>query len=260
MTSTIPNTTPADTTPSEPAEEKLLVDLTEFDVGTYDLEFLEFKVTPTCVVVKSNGVDKFISLDSFLSALAASSTVGEGDSIEGVLLPSNTFFFARTVTRIRLSCYYAGGVRNVKYSEFDRPSVVPNIIISHTLVKSGDTWSLSTSRYMTTDLPVSGLPNRFINSASASDRVFGLPFTNTYADGRMCYGGNSMPAAFRGNNLRGLDWYYQYLFETPFNDDLGLSALSNRQSPSLWYQKLATLASEGKPFPYNELSGYPEQS
>ena len=250
----------AETVIPQDEQETVLVDLADLDRSSYHLECLEFKMTPTCVVVTSNGIDKFISLDSFLSALAASSTSNDGENIEGVLLPSNTFFFARTVTRIQLSCYYAGGIRNVKYNSFDRPSVIPNIIVSHSLVKSGDSWSVNVSRYFSTDRPVSGLPNRFINAVSPSDHVFGLPFTNTYSDCHMCFGGNSMPSSFRSNNLRGLDWYYQYLFETPFNDDLGLYAVQNRPQPSAWYHELATLAAEGKPFPYHKLVGYPEQA
>lgn len=255
MTTTQENQSVAEPQEGSPIGASLL-DVESFESGAYDLEALEFKMTSTCVVVKSNGIDKFISLDSFLSALSASSSTGQGETLDGVLLPSNTFYFARSLTKIQLSCYYSGGIRNLKYGSWDRPSVIPNIIVSHALTKSGDAWSVATSRYFVTDLPVSGLPNRFINSVSHEEHIFAMCFTNTYSDCRMCYGSNAMPQTFRGNSLRGLDWYYQFLFETPFNDDLGLSPVKDRPSPATWYSKLAALAEEGKPFPYEDLVGY----
>lgn len=226
--------------------------------GGADVECLEFKITPYGVVTNVNGIDKYISLDSFLAAIASSSNTGEGGDLKGVLLPSNTFFFAQSATRINLSCYYAGGVRNIKYAGHDRPSVIPNIIISHSLTNSGGSWTVNSTRYFSTDRSVAGIPHRFINGVSAEEKVYGMPFTNTYSDNRMCYGSNSMPQQFRNENLRGLDWYYQYLFETPFNDDLGVSALGRRQSPADWYGKLARLAEEGQPFPYSDLAGFIE--
>jgi hypothetical protein len=249
-------TTEQTTQTTEASEQQVLVDIHGHVDGTYDLECMEFKMTPTCVVVKCNGVDKFISLDSFLSALAASSSSAAGNTLEGFLLPSNTFYFARSLTNIQLSCYYTGGIRNVKYYSSDRPSVVPNLIVSHTLTKIQDAWSVGASKYFVTDMPASSLPNRFVNAISPQEHIFQMCFTNTYIDGRMCYGGNSMPQVFRQNNFRGLDWYYQFLFETPFNDDLGLPGVKNRPSPSTWYTKLAELAAEGKPFPYQDLNGY----
>ena len=222
----------------------------------YGVEAIQLTLHQYGVAAVINGVEKHISLDSLLSAISASSSTSESGEIEGLLLPSNTFFFAQSATRINLSCYYAEGVRNIKYADQDRPSAIPNIIVSHALQKSGGDWSINTTRYFCTDRPVSRLPAGFINQVSPGQHIFGIPFTNTYSDNRMCYGSNSMPHVFRNNNLRGLDWYYQYLFETPFNDDLGVNAVRGRPSPSAWYTKLATLADEGKGFPYDSLHDY----
>lgn len=233
--------------------------LTSLSSEGFEVDSVDFKIHNYGVVVVINGAEKHISLDSFLAAITSSSSQSEDGSIEGVLLPSNTFFFARSATRINLSCYYAEGVRNVKYGSHDRPSVIPNIIVSHVLNKNGQEWVINTTRYFCTDKPVSALPGTFINAAKLDAGIFGLPFSNTYSDNRMCYGGNSMPHVFRNNNLRGLDWYYQYLFETPFNDDLGINGLYSRVTPETWYARLAKLAEEGASFPYKDLAGFTQE-
>ena len=219
-----------------------------------DVTALEVLVHSFGVTIQVNGISKHVSMDSFIAALTAGSAQGSSSgNIPGIMLPSNTYYFARSAFRIELSCYYTGGVKNIKYFDKDRPSVIPNIIISHSLERSGSDWNLLSSRYFCTDLPVGLLPATFVNAAKPADRIFRLPFTNTYQDGRMCYGGNSMQSIFRNENLRGLDWYYGYLFETPFNDDLGVNGLEGRLSASSWYEKLADRASEGQGFPYEDL-------
>lgn len=243
-------------TETNTANRPLELLLDESVSATMEINAIDFRLHGHGVSIMSNGVEKHISLESFLSALASSSSNNSDGNDEGLLLPSNTFFVSQSVTRLNLSCYYQGGIRNLKYFTHDRPSVIPNIIVSHSLKKNGGDWTMDTSRYFCTDKPVSGLPAKFINSADPAAHVFGMPFSNTYHDNRMCYGGNSMPHVFRNNNLRGLDWYYQFLFETPFNDDLGINPVEGRVSPSSWYTKLAELAEQGEAFPYHLLSGY----
>ena len=208
-----------------------------------------------CVKVMINGSEKFIAMDSFLEILDRSISADRAARVEDMFLPSNVMYMGRSASKLFLNCYYAGGVRNVTYGS-SRPSVIPNIVVAHSLESRGADWQVSSTKYFCTDIAASRLPRRFINAAAPSDRVFLLPFTNTYGDGRMCYGSNTMPVKFQGGNLRGLDWYYQYLFESPFNDDLGLRALARQQSPSDWYRSLAKKAKDGEPFPYELLEGF----
>jgi hypothetical protein len=72
----------------------------------------------------------------------------------------------------------------------------------------------------------------------------------------MCYGGNSMPSHFQDNNLQGLNWYYQFLFESPFNNDLGLRSLKEEVVAQDWFKTLETAAKNNEPFPYEKLRGY----
>lgn len=213
-------------------------------------------IMDSCVKVVINGADKFISLDTFLEVIDRSVSAERASRVEDMFLPSNVLYIGRSASKLFINCYYAGGVKNLKYGRYDRPSVVPNIIVSHSLDSKGSEWQVSSTKYFCTDLTPAKLPRRFINGISAPDRIFLLPFTNTYTDGRMCYGGNTMPARFADGNLRGLDWYYQYMFESPFNDDLGIRALSRAPSPSEWYATLAKKAKDGEPFPYDRLEGF----
>ena len=231
-------------------------DFDQLVMGEESYPVLQVEIFEYCAKININGVPKYIALDKLIEVLEQNSGGGNMDSLPGALLPSKTFFFARLAGKIRLSCYYPGEVRPVNYNGIVRDSVVPNIIISHELQTYNDAWTVQSSKYFCTPKPVSAMPDKFINARDPSLGVFVLPFTNTYNDGRMCYGGNTMPSGFRGNNLRGLDWYFQYLFETPFNGDLGVSALRVRANPDDWYARLASLAANDQPFPYNELDGF----
>lgn len=211
------------------------------------------------VRVKLNGgVEKAMSLSDFRSIL--DSTLGhvERSNLEGVTLPSNVFYFARSATEIILSSYFPTRIAQIQYLTKKMTIVVPNVIISHRLSKTGDKiWTRAEHpRYFCTDLPVSRMPQKAIFGTDKQARIFLFPFSNTYAEGTMCYGGNSMPTRFEGNNLRSLDWYYMYLFESPFNDDLGIKATGNKFTPSSWYNLLSGAAKESKPFPYEHLTGY----
>lgn len=231
-------------------------------VPTVSMEAQVVYILDDCVKVSVNGVDKYLSHEDFLSIMDKGIGAEREQSMEGVTLPANTFYFARSASRIQMSCYYPGGIRDVNYSGVVRPSVTPNIIVSHALELRDSDWFQTSSWYFCTDLAVGRLPSVFTKSTKAADRIFLLPFTNTYDSGVMCYGDNTMPRRFSGGNLRGLDWYYQYLFASPFNNDLGIYATGARSPEAIgaWYKKLADLAADGGTFPYSCLSGFPQQS
>ncbi|HET8686720.1 MAG TPA: hypothetical protein VFM18_08655 [Methanosarcina sp.] len=229
--------------------------LKDFQDELVKVDSVPFTLLDNCVKINVKGVDKYISLDTFLEILDKSIAANRQVRTEELFLPSNTYYLGRSAGKIMLTCYYAGGVRNVKYFDADRPSVVPNIIVSYLVNTTGDIWKVSSAKYFCTDLPPSRLPRRFITSESHSERIFGIPFSNHYGEGRMCYGNNVMPVSFPNGNLRGLDYYYQFLFTSPFNDDLGVRAVAGH-SVSGWYSKIAKIASEGGSFPYDQLRGF----
>lgn len=211
-----------------------------------------------CVMVKlSGGLEKYISYRDFMAIVRNISDELENATLEGFSLPANTFYFAHGGDTINLSCYYASRVSPLKYNSSQMDIMMPNIIISHQLhrVTGKEEWVCRGTRYFSTDVSVGNLPKTFIFASSHSERVYGFPMSNTYSEGNMCYGGNQMPNKFLDRNLRGLDWYYQYLWESPFNDDLGIRAC-REVSPSAWYTLLKGVAAKNEPFPYNLLRGW----
>lgn len=176
--------------------------------------------------------------------------------IQGMTLPSNVFYLSQSARELRMTCYYPGGNRDMLYGDNKMHIVAPNIVISYILKKENTDWIIQSAIYMCTDLPVSKLPKTFISAPSHSQGIYVLPMSNTYAEGNMCYGGNQMPARFKDNQFRGLDWYFRYLWETPFNSDLGIRAIGSVMQPTEWYGLLAKLAKENKTFPYPDLHGW----
>jgi hypothetical protein len=206
----------------------------------------------------AKGYYKYISYADFIDLLKRNADEGDtGESaIQTIYSPTGMFFFEKTKTRIKLCNYYEGGIRNVKYKDHDRPSVFPNVIITHSLVLQGNEYLVEDSRYYATKSSLAETSRNFITTSFG---VSILPFTNIYENGRMCYGNNIKISKFKLPDLRGLHSYYQLLFDAPFNDDLGLTALVPKWRDdvfSKWYSHLAKLATENKPFPYEDLRAY----
>jgi hypothetical protein len=203
------------------------------------------------------GVKKHISYASFKELINRSlNEVVANPIITGMSPPSNLIFMSQTENALHLNCYHSGGIKDMLYLNTKLKIVAPNIIIGFTLAKESNDWIVRSAHYFSTDLPVSKLPRAFINTPDPGKGIYDLPMSNTYGGGPMCYGSNSMPARFKDGNLRGLDWYYKYLWETPFNSDLGIRAISDRVAVNQWYEVLAKFAEEGKGFPYCDLQGY----
>lgn len=182
-------------------------------------------------------------------------TVETTTHIAGTLMPSNVFFMSQTDRELRLMCYYPGGNRDMLYNNDKLHIVAPNVVVAYTLKREKDDWIMCSEIYMCTDLPISKLPKTFVSQPDAKQGLYLLPMSNTYSEGNMCYGGNQMPRRFKDNNLRGMDWYFRFLWETPFNDDLGIRAVGDVRVRE-WYHELANLAKENKPFPYKRLRGW----
>lgn len=204
-------------------------------------------------------VQKRVTYEDFNAIMAAVVNHRNEQTMEGFQLPSNCFFFAKSSNEIQLSCYYGERIAEVKHNTRKHVIKVPNIIISHRLTKhNSKTWKMESqrTRYFSTNAKVGNLPKTFIAEVNNAKNIYLMPFPNTYTEGALCYGGNSMPTQFTENNLRGLDWYYQVLFESPFNNDLGIRALADEPSIEGWFKKLELVAKDNGPFPYEALRGF----
>lgn len=201
-------------------------------------------------------VKKQVSYNDFRNILSKTIVDTSEVQITGLLPPSNLIFFAQTPKQIRLSAYYPSSIRQLAYGAKKMEIATPNMIISHILNKDGSDWVVSSTRFFCTDQAINKLPKTFINEVNSQARIWISPLSNTYSEGRMCYGSNSMPVRFKDNNLRGLDYYYKFLWETPFNDDLGIPGLGRGFGVSNWYNHLQDIAKEKKAFPYDSLQGW----
>jgi hypothetical protein len=202
-------------------------------------------------------VEKRISYEDFATIVGAVVNRRNNDSMEGFQLPANCFYFAKNAAVMNISCYYAESVRQIQYGTSKFELKMPNTIISHQLTKASvGSWRHNGAHFLVTDAKPSTFGKQFPWDVDPSKRLFLFPFPNTYSEGHMCYGGNSMPSVFTDNNLSGLNWYYQFLFESPFNNDLGLRGVSGEESITSWLNKLVKVAKENKTFPYENLRGY----
>lgn len=233
-------------------EEQPKVVETLVEVTVQEVQFFEDHVR----AILTGGVEKILSHDEFRAILNKTAGLTAAQKLEGFNLPSNVFFFAHSATEIQISCYYASRVSEIRYHNKKMKIVMPNLVISHVLNSLGKgEWQMSQSKYFSTEKSVSQLPRTFIDRVDHGAGIYLMPMSNTYDEGRMCYGGNQMVNRFVENNLRGLDWYYQYMFESPFNDDLGVRAVSGFGVKE-WYLELEKIAKEGGTFPYKHLRGY----
>lgn len=220
----------------------------------------EVKIFPNYVQVNLNGQTKSISILDFKMIL--DSMLQVDTKLDAMALPFGTFIFAKSAGTIQLSCYYPEQKKKIKYqssrygepvniTEFEIP--FPNMVISHNLNKKDGFWMVSDTRYMVTTKTPNQLPNDFVQmNKNPSLGLFLPPFTNVYNECRLCYGQNTMPSKFH-NNLRGLDYYYQVLFESPFNNDLGIKGVKpefRKSDVGAFYKAL----SEQETFPYHWLN------
>jgi len=208
-----------------------------------------------------DGTTKAITLASFYDILTQAMSIKATSVKSNFLLPAGCYNFGVSATSLQLSCYYPGKVRAIKFDnsrdgekikEFQIP--FPNILITHTLTKSKDEWRLSSTHYFCTNLGVNSLPTGHPIRNPAGG-IWHVPLPNMYTDGRMCYGGNSLIVNFPLDNLRGLDWYFRMLFESPFNTDLGVQELSDSSGVKAWLTHLDTIGRAGGEFPYKKLRG-----
>ena len=228
-----------------------------------NISFIRADLFVTHVEIETNPkIKKAIDYISFKNIINSLCQVQEEAVLmKGFLPPSNMFFFGQNADEMQINCYYPECVRPLLYedgrgSKHKKMDIItPNIILSIIFRKeksSGD-WIVKEVRHLSTPHPISKLPTTFISGPSKSHGIYPLPMSNTYGQGNMCYGGNQMPARFKDNNLRGVDWYYKYLWESPFNNDLGIRAIGDAYSVSEWYGILAKCAENKEPFPYKYL-------
>ena len=231
------------------------------ELHSYDKAFLPIKVFTEYASIEEKGIEKNISLLDLYHILSRSIKGSEEDILKTLLLPQGTFAIAHNQKSLKISCYYPEVKKEVTHKSYSHDNEAtflipfPNTIITHTLAReviNDMEWSVTNSKYYVTPKRVPQLPLEVI-TGRIPDNVFSMPFNNFYGDDKMCFGGNRMPQKF-GANLRGLDYYYQVIFLSPFNDDLGIKGVTDYRTYSGNNRKFYQMLSKLDSFPYDKLS------
>lgn len=211
----------------------------------------EVKIYPTHVEVEMKGVMKAISFVDFKQLL--DSQLQLESKMEMMALPYHCYMLSKSTSEIHLACYYPEQRLELKHLTRKFPKcLMPNVVITHKLKHDNGFWLVKDSHFFCTDKKPTELPEGkmldLTDSKGAANGIWLMPFPNFYNDGRMCYGGNTMPVKF-GCNLRGLDYYYQVISISPFNNDLGLRVRKYAADIPGWFEFLA----KAETFPYDIL-------
>lgn len=209
----------------------------------------EVKIYPSHVEVELKGIKKTLSLVDFKQII--DSQLQMESQLSTTALPLNTFLFARAAGEIHISCYYPERRMDLKLQERSGVKVyknvlMPNIVISHALKMEGSFWMVQNTKYFATSMRPTEFPeDKVVFDPIPGANMWRVPFPNFYNDYRMCYGQNNMPMK-HANNLRGLDYFYQVLYDSPFNFDLGINVREYDTNIPSWFEHLTTVDK----FPY----------
>lgn len=210
-----------------------------------------------------SGVYKFITYENLIDKLQSTVTKETVKTKrEELWLPGGTYYQSVSSAVMNLACYYPECVRNIRFETTSVKTameiVVPNIIITHELTKAtSNQWKVTNSKYLVTNKSLAEIERRFPNKSDPD--MDQMCFTNVYNDARLCYGENVRVSEVNLPDLRPLNWYYEILFVSPFNNDLGLPTLHNstfREYPVKWYEHLAKCAKDKAPFPYQQITKF----
>jgi hypothetical protein len=206
------------------------------------VEVQDVRLYSTHVEVSVGGIQKAVSLFDFKEILDSMLTMHE-PSIPAFKVPNGTFHIATNGSLMQISCYYPAAERVIKYGDSRTFKVpFPNVIISHQLKKKDKQWHVEKTKYYSTPKAVGSLPDKFIMDTSRSNEIYLIAIPNMY------FGNNTMPKVFT-DNLRGLDYYFQVIFDAPFNNDLGVRAFSSHTNVAEWFDEWSKLSE----FPYEKL-------
>jgi hypothetical protein len=194
----------------------------------------DVRIYSTHVEVEVKGIKKAISFVDFKALL--DSQLQLETKMEMMALPYHCFMFSKSTREIQLACYYEERKMKLTHISKSYNAAMPNVIITHSLKQDGGFWIANNSFYFCTNKKVTELSETKLPVAG-DPGIYPMPFPNFYHEGRMCYGGNTMPVKF-GSNLRGLDYYYQVISVSPFNNDLGLRVRKYQDNIPGWFAHL----------------------
>lgn len=189
------------------------------------------------------GITKLISIEDFKNIF--DKVLMSDVKIEPLVLPRNVLMFGKGSNNVQINTYWPSIDATLKHRRDSgtKPKEfkvkMPNVIIYYYLSMNNiGTYSVNTCRYFSTPKTPGELglcnnnANEFIKEVDFNKGIYNLALPNMYSDGKACYGQNSMPNGFK-NDFRGLDWYYLFLKETPFNSDLSVQGVKRDYGSAL---------------------------
>lgn len=224
---------------------------------TVPAEGIQFAILQGGMRVQIGKTVKMVSLEEGLAALLAHfNKLSTESSGKGVTLPPGVFYFEQGPRSLRLATYHPGMVRNVNYRDRVLPRVTPNVMVAYDLAKEGKffrTHNNTSVRYYSTQQSFMELRKDRLPTIETAKL---LPFSNVYDNATLCTGSNHLPNKFPENDLSALHAWFNVLWDSPFNTDLGVKAAQEpyRGDPSAWFDLLAKEAEKPNPaFPYHLL-------
>ena len=199
--------------------------------------------------------EKDISLSAFLGLVStAISRQANAEDLPAMDLPQGLIRIARQAAEMTLLIYREEAIHEVTHTNLPSPvqNPFPNIVMVFNLSKTTTGWEIVRKDFSATRLSreeVSTLPQQFPTFRNSEDLHY-LPFPNIYREGGICYGSNSMPYAYKEGNLVGLDYYYTFLYQAPFNNDLSVPVRGGFPTQGDRYLKALE---KHKTFPYEIL-------
>lgn len=207
-------------------------------------------------VILPDGTSKVITHSDLLLALDQISTAEATG--EMMYLPPGAFYTSLSGSTLKVACYYPGGVVPINYLGVTKPRVIPNVVVTIVGRRArGKTFAISSDnvKFYCTKQPLEALPRQWPDGILSIYRP--VPFTNIYSGCTMCFGGNAFLPEVTLPDLRPLHGYYYTLVSSPFNNDLGITALTGSgrdYTVAQWFELLAKKATETDPskaaFPY----------
>lgn len=256
----------SDILPSVPAPIEAVAAVAEPATAENPDDFVEVPATridlleTSARIHLSNGMKKMISHGDLAHTVLSFLNKAQ-ESREGTIrmLPSNVYMIEESIDQLTLCFYFPEKVQNVNFNEQILPRVTPNIVMNVQLSRGSGSkkndFTYGVAYYYATNLSLSRLPSGVIRQRGKGISI--LPFTNVYPEANLCTGYNTLIKNFPNNDLRQTIWFHDMLWASPFNYDLGVSAIGTegraRAGIDAWYAELARRAKAGEGFPYDKL-------
>jgi hypothetical protein len=249
------------------AEAKAVAEAPKPAIKDIMMKGVEIKLLEdAAIITMPNGTTKTTSLQDFYNMISFAFSKAVEDNGAEIMLPKNCIYLRTTSKSIYVTLFYPEGIYDLHYQYGGRdrkykiptPNVVVCLILDITTNPKGEAEArVTNAKYFCTDYPQGAFKIKHSTGVDHGNGLYLLPFSNVYEDGKLCTGENAMPTVMPRGDLRRLNWHFDVLWNSPFNNDLGLHAIGSWDAGvESWYVHLQERQQQGLKFPYDKLRGY----